>query len=184
MACETTITLAERGDLCGILSQLFLTGDVEAVVAPLAQDTEALAGLLPRTAAALAEGAQDDVVLAARMEYARLLCNGCVRGVHPFESVYRGKDHLLMEDPRDEVVAVYAGKGFAASTEPHLPEDHLSFELAFMQLLCSQDDDVAVEAFLAQHLGVWAPYFCNDLEALSEDPFWLDIAALVRCAID
>ena len=53
----------------------------------------------------------------------------------PYESVYTSPEHLLMQDARDEVLAAYRAAKVVLVDEACEPEDHLAFELEFMQLL-------------------------------------------------
>ena len=59
------------------------------------------------------------------------------RAAYPFESVYTSDRGLLMQDARDEVLAIYKSEGLAdALRNPHNEgEDHLSLELMFMREL-------------------------------------------------
>ena len=184
--------LHAAADACGVLSQVFLAGNVDEYLTVVGANPTGFTTLFPRCAQALT-GADEELVggeiLQAQMEYARLLCNGCAEALHPFESVYLGADHLLMQEPRDQVVDLYAEYGFAASTEPHLPEDHISFELAFLQLLAfrSADGDPQAQALMArfanEHPLRWLPAFCDDLKDAAETNFWLDCADMLRGVI-
>ena len=181
-------------DACGILSQLLLKGNVELFFEAMAANPAALRAWFPRTCATL-EGADEETVggeqLLAQIEYARLLCNGCQQAIHPYESVYLGKDHLLMQEPRDAVVDFYAELGFEASAEPHLPEDHACFELALIQMLADRiaageepaENLSALDRFASEHALAWMPAFAQDLKDAAETNFWIDCANLLRTTL-
>lgn len=50
----------------------------------------------------------------------------------PYESVFTSEDGLLMQDARDDAVAIYRAQGVAVDPELHMPEDHLGLELDFL----------------------------------------------------
>lgn len=71
-------------------------------------------------------------------DYARIfLAAGMYRGDAgcPFESIYTSEEKLVMQDARDEVVAIYRANEIDVDESLHLPEDHLSFELEFIAIL-------------------------------------------------
>lgn len=119
------------------------------------------------------EGARGD----AASDFAALLLNMSPNPVIAYESVYTSEEGLLMQDARDDVRAQYRACGFALDEGISLPEDHVSFELEFMALLCEREascEDAldaqglggarAIEQrFLGEHLLVWVPDFCRNL---------------------
>ena len=50
----------------------------------------------------------------------------------PYESVFLSSAHMLMQEPRDEVVKIYASEGVRIDPADDTPEDHMGFELQFM----------------------------------------------------
>lgn len=113
----------------------------------------------------------------AASDFAALLLNMSPNPVIAYESVYTSEEGLLMQDARDDVRAQYRACGFTLDEGLSLPEDHLSFELEFMALLCEREAScedaldaqeldktrAAEQRFLGEHLLVWTPDFCRNL---------------------
>jgi TorA maturation chaperone TorD len=101
---------------------------------------------------------------------------------YPFESVYTSKERLIMQEARDQVLAVYRAKGLDKAETLDYPEDHIALELEFMVHLCEEtrhaldaQDWPAVsnciqeqKDFLTQHLLNWVPRFCADVEKCAD----------------
>lgn len=123
-------------------------------------------------------------------EFSALLLNMSPYPVMAYESVYTSPLRMLMQDSRDEVLAEYSSQGFAVSPELKLPEDHISFELEYMALLCEREADFqrscdavglaacrqAEERFLRDHLTVWVFDFCEDLQKKAKSKFYRGLA--------
>ena len=113
---------------------------------------------------------------------------------YPYESVYTSPERLVMQDARDQVVALYRSKGLDISAALDFPEDHISLELEFMAHLCLEvqkalavQDLSAVSAclkeqvnFLLQHLLNWVPAFCADVEKHAETSFYKGAAQITE----
>lgn len=113
----------------------------------------------------------------AASDFAALLLNMSPNPVIAYESVYTSEEGLLMQDARDDVRAQYLACGFALDKDISLPDDHVSFELEFMALLCEREAScedaldaqglgktrAAEQRFLSEHLLVWTPDFCRNL---------------------
>ena len=111
----------------------------------------------------------------------------------PYESVYTSPEHLLMQDARDEVLAAYRAAKVVLVDEACEPEDHLAFELEFMQLLGERaaealeagDDGScanlleARRAFLEEHLLNWVPDFADDVQRVARTGFYRALADIV-----
>ena len=110
----------------------------------------------------------------------------------PYESVYTSPEHLLMQDARDEVLAAYRAAKVVLVDEACEPEDHLAFELEFMQLLGERaaealeagDDGScanlleARRAFLEEHLLNWFP-IRRDVQRVARTGFYRALADIV-----
>ena len=104
--------------------------------------------------------------------------------VYTSESVYLSDNHIIMQEPRNQVVDIYRLNGLAVDKSFDWPEDHISMETLFMGYLCEQtaalarsvatgEDDVendkakidafidAQKAFFSMHLNKWVPDFCQ-----------------------
>lgn len=129
------------------------------------------------------------------VDYARVFLGAGVAdgsAAYPYESVYTSPEGLMMQDARDDVVALYKNHGLAVESSGDEPEDHLAFELDFMVHLigegaaCAQELDLEglasslgqQRAFLRDHLQNWVGRFCVDVERYSETTFYPAIARM------
>lgn len=113
----------------------------------------------------------------------------------PYESVYTSEKKIMMQEARDEVMAIYAVKGLSKNHEKTDSfEDHVALELEFMAFLCHETHNlIEVEGadeilsslkeqidFLKQHLLNWVPRFCNDIEKYADTDFYKGIAKITN----
>ena len=131
------------------------------------------------------------------VDFARIFLGLNCRGAFPYESVYRTKLGLLMQDPFDEVREFYGKMGFKKNPGLKEPEDHIAIELAFMANLAHQTgmalkNDKKQEAlthleqqreFLRQHLSPWVPSFCKDIQEVAWTEFFKSSASLLSAWI-
>ncbi len=110
----------------------------------------------------------------------------------PYESVYTSPERLIMQDARDEVLAVYREHGLGVAEGYVEPEDHLAFELEFMAYLaqkaaaaCSDGGEEAAtpliaeqRAFLVDHVLRWLPAFVADVERYAQTDFYKAAGAM------
>ena len=132
-------------------------------------------------------------------DYAKVFLGAGVydgEAANPYESVYASEARLLMQEPRDEVLRLYRAESVAVRQEEgaFLPEDHLSFELAFMahyaertaEALEDGDPALAVEylekqaSFLRNHLNNWVPLLCEDVRSLARTGFYRGLADVTQ----
>lgn len=114
-----------------------------------------------------AEKDQENEELKYKVEYTHLFL--LPEGVHPYESVYRGKKKLLMDKPWEEVRKFYRRLGVIKDKDELHPEDHISTELGFMSFMSYltlesliEDKDIIVLVklqveFIENHLLKWVP---------------------------
>lgn len=114
------------------------------------------------------------------VEYARVfLAAGVftkeVRTAIPYESVFTTEEHTMMGDSRDDLVMRFAEDGFQVDPDLHEPEDHLSFELEYLQVMCERavkliekGDEAGLQrnarrqlAFIEGHLLNWLPLLAD-----------------------
>ena len=105
---------------------------------------------------------------------------------YPFESVYTSPKRLMMQEARDEVLAIYRSCGLEKS------EDHIALELEFMAVLgdrivtaAEAADEAEVERllstqrnFLEDHLASWAPLMTADLRRFAQCGLYQGLASL------
>lgn len=113
---------------------------------------------------------------------------------YPYESVYTSKKRLLMQEARDEVLAIYRSAGLSKLDSWKESEDHIALELEFMQILCKRaldaleagDEDGAYSLFLTQknflddHLAAWAPMMTSDIKRFAQTDLYKGLAYLTE----
>ena len=110
----------------------------------------------------------------------------------PYESVYTSKERLIMQEARDQVLAVYNAGGLCLDESAEIPEDHIALELEFLAHLCREilntgDDRVRVSAllveqkkFIERHIVNWIPAFCADIEKCASTDFYRALGKITR----
>jgi TorA maturation chaperone TorD len=111
---------------------------------------------------------------------------------YPYESVYTSEKRLLMQDARDEVLALIRSEGFDKSATWKETEDHIGLELEFMQRLAERltealrtgDEEKSISLittqcnFLTDHLATWTPRFTQDVRQFAQTDFYQGLAYL------
>jgi len=83
-------------------------------------------------------------------------------GVKPYESVYRGEEVRLMQDPWVEVKNFYQKRGWQVENSIY-PEDHVSVELSFMGHLIAAGEEEEAKTFFRHHIINWVPDLMKDI---------------------
>jgi len=129
----------------------------------------------------------DDVHEKLTDEYTRLFLGPGSPPVPPYESMYiDGKmaGPILLRLKKD-----YKKAGIAKSKDYLEPEDHIAFELKFMQHLCEVELKdrgcreiyrVLQKEFMDDHFIKWVPDFCDDLYKSEQSDFYKGIAKITR----
>ncbi len=113
---------------------------------------------------------------------------------YPFESVYTSEKHLMMQDSRDEVRAIYLSCGIDKADSWREGEDHVALEFEFMATLAARcaaalragELDRASslletqQAFLEDHLAPWVPAMCKAMEHFAHTEFYQGLAQLAE----
>lgn len=113
---------------------------------------------------------------------------------YPFESVYTSEKRLLMQDARDEVLAIYRSCGLEKSESWTVGEDHIAVELEFMRVLADRaaaalragDEERAFSQintarnFMGDHLACWVPVFANEVRRFAGTLFYRSLADLTE----
>lgn len=112
--------------------------------------------------ASLAQGAQVDDL---KNRYSHLFLGPGNLEAAPWESVYVGRERLLLQSSTIAVRHFYTSCGFIPREYPHVADDHIALELDFMKrlsLAAAEGDGLAsatAAEFLEKHLGRWAQDF-------------------------
>ncbi len=113
---------------------------------------------------------------------------------YPFESVYTSEKHLMMQDSRDEVRAIYLSCGVDKADSWREGEDHIALELEFMATLATrtaralqagQLEQAAnlvetQQSFLSDHLAPWVPVMCSGMRHFAKTEFYQGLSWLLE----
>lgn len=135
---------------------------------------------------ALAQRDIAEALVELEAEYNRLFVGPLPPLAHPYESVYRTAEGMVMGDCTLDVFQTYAEEGFVLSTEYKDLPDHVAVELEYMALLCQREAEARVEGletvvsrlqkkesvFLEEHLGRWLPQFCQRILLAAPSSFY------------
>lgn len=120
-------------------------------------------------------------------EYTRLFLGPGSSPVLPYESMYM--DGKMMGPSLLRLKKDYRKAGIAKSKDYPEPEDHIAFELKFMQHLCEEALEngwskgkcwALQKEFMDEHLMKWVPDFCDDLYKSEQSDFYKGIAKITR----
>ena len=142
------------------------------------------------------KGTWEDTLLDLARDYARTFIghgNNGRSAAYPFESVHTSEKRLLMQDARDEVLAVYRANLLKKGEEWNDCEDHIALELEFRLVMSERTakalkegkEDEAVEmlktqrAFVGQHLANWVPMFVSDIKYFSQTDLYIGAGELL-----
>ena len=101
---------------------------------------------------------------------------------------------LLMQDARDEVLAIYRSCGLEKSESWTVGEDHIAVELEFMRVLAQRaaaalsagDEERAFSIintqrnFMDDHLATWVPVFANEARRFADTLFYQGVVNLAE----
>ena len=121
-----------------------------------------------------------------------MLFRSAYSAAYPFESVYTSPKRLMMQEARDEVLAVYRSEGLDKLPTWKESEDHLALELEFMAVLGDRivaaaeagNEDEAERLlatqrnFLEDHLASWVPLMTADLRRFAQCGLYRGLASL------
>lgn len=177
-----------------LLSSLYLKEVTADLLALMGREPSLQSGKLGEYISGLPAADLEEARVDAASDFAALFLGMSADPVAPYESVYTSPEHLLMQDARDEVLAAYRQEGLGYAGTDNLPEDHIGTEFEFMAKLC-EVEVAALEAgdaaeaerlrdvqrsFIREHLAVWVPQFCDDVEARARTLFYGGLAEVTR----
>lgn len=136
------------------------------------------------------------------VDYARVfLSAGVYDGLtaEPYESVFTSEDNLMMQEARDEVVAIYRSQSVAVDPELHMPEDHLGLELDFVSTMAARAAQAIREAdansenyskaadivrvqhdFIEGHILNWIDQLIEKVDEFAELPIYPALMRIVK----
>lgn len=137
----------------------------------------------------------DNSVTDLAVDYVRVFIGHGVdafSAAYPFESVYTSEKRLLMQEARDEVLAIYRAAGLDKKDSWKEGEDHVALELEFEQILIGRtvdalrrgDEDEAAallttqKNFLEDHLASWVPMMTADMKRFAKTDLYQGLAYL------
>jgi TorA maturation chaperone TorD len=117
---------------------------------------------------------------------------------YPNESVHTSPERLLMQDARDEILALYRAAGLVSTERWKRGEDHIAVELEYMQVLTKRaladirkNDYVSASRelmcqyhFVVDHLQGWIPFLTKDMLKFAQTDFYRALAYLTRGYIE
>lgn len=110
---------------------------------------------------------------------------------YPYESVYTSPKRLMMQEARDEVLAIYRSEGMDKAKEWKESEDHIAAETSFMATLATRtaqalregDENEAARllrvqrSFLDDHLCSWSGMMTADMRIFARTDFYRGLAS-------
>ena len=157
-----------------------MTFPVDAAEGDMKAGFELMRGYLDANAKGDLAAVLDDLAV----DYARIFLSAGVaqgKAAFPYESVYTSRKHLVMQDSRMDVVALYAKRGVTPSKDNyHVPEDHLGYLCEYMAMLIDEGAADEQKAFLKNHLLNWVSAFTVDMGKYAATDFYGGLAKLTR----
>lgn len=189
---ELIETINDRMLAYAFLSRAYRTAPDAAFLDSLATTASAEGNPLSQFCAELEKGDKEKIRVELAAEYNSLLLNMSAEPVSPFESVHTSDEGLMMQEARDEVLALYRAENLSLTEGLNIPEDHISIELDFMVHLCEKTLSALKEnnttlaqsylekqkSFLENHLLNWVPSFCAALLKRSKTDFYQGVATM------
>jgi TorA maturation chaperone TorD len=132
-----------------------------------------------------------------KIDFARCFLGHGVDGysaAYPYESVYTSEKRLLMENARNEVLAIYRTHGIEKTADWKEGEDSLTLELQFERILGDKTIEALEEGdlekaqallqtqfdFQKDHLVSWVPLLIRDMKELAQTKLYLGLAYLTE----
>ena len=145
-------------------------------------------------ASSLKEADLEKARLDLSVEYAGLFLGVWRVPAHPSESAYLTEGNLIMQQPRDDVLAIYRSMGVDKIGQFKEPEDHIALELQFMGYLCEMisaalrmgtlpNAKICLQAqmdFLNNHLDKWVPKLSADILKSAKREFYKAVARITE----
>lgn len=150
-----------------------------------------------RAIAVYLSGADAHAITELAVDYVRAFIGhgtDAYSAAYPYESVYTSPKRLMMQEARDEVLAIYRSEGLDKLPTWKETEDHIALELEFMAVLgdrivaaaqTGNDDEAerllkAQKNFLEDHLLSWVPLMTADLSRFAHTGLYQGLASLTN----
>jgi TorA maturation chaperone TorD len=145
----------------------------------------------------LQDGDSDTVLKELQVDYTNLFTGMRKLPVSPWESVYFSKERLVFQEQTMDVRAWYRRYGLEVLNLKKEPDDHIGLELLFvghlaqlglMALEASNESEyeqtlAAQGDFLAKHLFLWVPLWCQQILEYAQTDFYRGLALIIRGAM-
>lgn len=146
-----------------------------------------------RKLATYLSNASDGALTELAIDYVRTFIghrNDTYGAAYPFESVYTSEKRLLMQEARNEVVAIYRKSGMAVAEAWADPEDHVAIELEYMQFMATKAANLLSQGeaskalaclesqrdFLVDRLIMWTPMLTSDIKRFAKTGLYEGLA--------
>lgn len=139
------------------------------------------------------KGHIEDALLQAQEEYTRLFIGPNAVPAPPWESMYRGSETFLFDNPVFELRNLYYRFGHQAINPSRESDDHIVQELEFMLFLIEQSLNAnerilpelleGQQIMLNQHLGKWVPQFAADIKQNTTCKLYVGAAKLLKSLV-
>ncbi|WP_305405252.1 TorD/DmsD family molecular chaperone [Photobacterium leiognathi] len=95
----------------------------------------------------------------------------------PWGSAYLDKENALFGSSTLQYREFTRQQGFACDTGMREPEDHIGLMLMLVSILLEQDNKVAANELLTQHLMPFAPFMLESMQQHAKTDFYQQLAA-------
>lgn len=137
---------------------------------------------------------EDDLLLELQSDYSGLFICADKLTAPPWESVYRSKERLVMQDDTLKIRKFYRKYGLLMEHDHTEPDDHIGYELLFTAFLtqkmlrASEAGDHSTFqkyqegrlSFLSEHLLQWSLLFCSQVDRYVKTKFYAGMSRLLR----
>jgi len=137
---------------------------------------------------------KDDLLLELQSDYSGLFICANKITAPPWESVYRSKERLVMQDDTLKIRKFYRKYGLVLEHDHTEPDDHIGYELLFAAFLTQKmlqaseaGDSSAFQkyregrlTFLSEHLLQWSLLFCSRVDRYAKTKFYAGLSRLQR----
>ena len=139
----------------------------------------------------------DTALKELQVDYTNLFTGMRKYPVAPWESVYFNEERLVFQEQTMDVRAWYRQYGLEVINLKKEPDDHIGLELMFVAHLAGlglaaleaenapkfEEMLAAQRSFLAKHLFLWVPLWCEQILEFARTDFYRGLALVIRGAL-